>query len=162
MKAYRGNGFRVLYDVVRDQGEPGATGQRMSAADDVVRYFRGLQRQGLIPTQREAFCALLLNARHKTIGFHVCSIGSLDSATVHPREVFRPAIAVGAGALIVAHNHPTGDASPSGPDRNVTERLTEVGALLGIPLLDHLVIGSDAYFSFADGRRLPFNPATTY
>jgi DNA repair protein RadC len=74
---------------------------------------------------------------------------------VHPREVFGPALRDSAAALVVAHNHPSGDPTPSADDRRVTERLREVGQLVGIELLDHLVVGADSYFSFAEERILP-------
>ena len=83
------------------------------------------------------------------------SIGGLDSAPVHPREVFGPAVREGAAAIVVAHNHPSGDASPSVEDRRVTERLTEVGELVGIRLLDHVVVGVDRFYSFADQAYAP-------
>ena len=153
MRAYRGRGYRVLYDVVRDQAvEPGAP---VRAADDAVRHYRALQDQGLVPRDREALCALYLNARHRPIGFHVCSIGTLNSAPVSPASIFRPAIVIAAHALILAHHHPTGDCAPSPEDRRVTDRMTEAGQLLGINLLDHVVIGGARYFSFADGRTQP-------
>ena len=155
MRAYRGQGFRVFYDVVRDQVEPGASLQTVRAGEDAIRYYLGLQAQGLVPADREAFCALYLNARHRTIGFHICSIGTLNSAPVAPANVFRPAIALGAMAVIVAHHHPSGDCTPSAEDRRVTERLTECGQLLGVQLLDHLVIGRGRFYSFADGRHQP-------
>jgi DNA repair protein RadC len=69
---------------------------------------------------------------------------------VHPREVFGPAVALAATAIIVAHNHPSGDPTPSANDRAVTDRLRQAGELLGIPLLDHVVIGDARYYSFAD------------
>jgi DNA repair protein RadC len=159
MKAYRGNGFRVLFDVVRDtetiRPDDGAPPVKLRAADDVVRHFRGLQALGLVPSERECFCILLLNARHLTIGFHVCSVGTLNSAPVAPASIFRPALAVGAHALVLAHHHPSGNATPSPEDRRVTDRLTEVGELLGIQVLDHVVLGADRYFSFADGAHRP-------
>jgi DNA repair protein RadC len=80
------------------------------------------------------------------------SIGSLQSSIVHPREVFRSAVRVAAAAIIVAHNHPSGDPQPSCEDRAVTTRLQEAGALLGIQLLDHLVLGESSFYSFAEER----------
>lgn len=154
MLSYTGNGFRVLYDVVRDRDADSSPMHRtpVRVGSDVVRYFKGLQRLGIVPTQREAFCVMMLDARHRTIGFHIVSIGSLNGATVHPREVFRPALAVAAHSIILAHNHPSGDATPSTEDRRVTDRLTEAGELLGIAVIDHVVIGDARYYSFTDGR----------
>jgi DNA repair protein RadC len=87
---------------------------------------------------------------------HVVSTGSIDQTPVHPREVFSPAIRDGAVAVVVAHNHPSGEASPSAEDRLVTERLRDVGRLVGIDLLDHLVVGAERYYSFADEAFFPF------
>ncbi len=99
---------------------------------------------------KESFFVLLLDSRHRVLGFRVISTGSLQSAPVHPREVFVTAIREGAAALVIAHNHPSGDPTPSPEDRAVTERLREVGELVGIEVLDHVVVGEDRFFSFAD------------
>lgn len=115
-------------------------------AGDVARVVRETSRG----TRRESFFTLLLDTRHRALGLRVISIGSLNSAPVHPREVFAPAVREGAAALILAHNHPSGDARPSPEDRRVTDRLREVGDLLGIEILDHVVVGGSRYYSFAD------------
>lgn len=95
---------------------------------------------------------LALDARHGVIGFQAVSVGSLSSATVHPREVFRFSVATGAAAVIVAHNHPSGDPTPSPEDHRVTDRLRQGGDLLGIAVLDHVVVASTRFHSIADGR----------
>jgi DNA repair protein RadC len=95
--------------------------------------FRGLDR--------ERFIALYLDARHRVRALETVSTGSLNASLVHPREVFKPAIALSAAAVIVAHNHPSGDPRPSGDDLELTGRLDRCGELLGIALLDHLVVG---------------------
>ena len=153
MRAYRGNGYRVLFDVVREPDSNQAPETQVLMARCIVRHFRALQRVGLVPNGREAFCAVLLDSRHRTIGFHVISIGTLNSSSVHPREVFRAAIMIGAAAMVVGHNHPSGDCTPSGEDQRVTERLREVGQLVGIEMLDHVVIGSTRFYSFASGQQ---------
>lgn len=99
---------------------------------------------------QESFFVLLLDGRHRILGLRVVSTGSLDSAPVHPREVFAAAIREGAAAMVVAHNHPSGDPTPSVQDRLVTERLKQVGELVGIEVLDHVVVGRDRFYSFAD------------
>ena len=104
---------------------------------------------------REEMLAILLDAKHKIIGLHTVSIGSATFAIVHPRETFKAAIIGQASALILAHNHPSGDPTPSQEDRALTKRLKEVGELVGIPVLDHLVIGDGGrYASFADRGEL--------
>ena len=99
---------------------------------------------------REHFVAIYLDGRHKVVAVHDVSIGTGNGAPVHPKEVFLPAIHLAAEAIVVAHNHPSGDPTPSVEDRTVTERLKQAGELLGIQVLDHVVLGQDRYFSFAD------------
>ena len=92
--------------------------------------------------RREAFLALYLDSRHRPLAAaYVVSVGSVNASLVHPREVFRPAVEVGAVAMIVAHNHPSGDPRPSADDLELTKRLAGCGELMGIALLDHLVMG---------------------
>lgn len=98
---------------------------------------------------REEMLAVLLDAKHRIIGINTVSVGSLTLSIVHPREVFKPAIVGNAAAIILAHNHPSGDPTPSREDRDLTARLCEAGKMLGIAILDHLVIGEER----ADGRR---------
>ena len=100
--------------------------------------------------KKEHLLAFYVNARSQLIHQETVSIGTLSASLVHPREVFSPAIAHSAAAVIVAHNHPSGDCSPSNEDKDATRRLSRAGELLGIPLLDHLVVSSAAFFSFKD------------
>ena len=104
--------------------------------DDVV----ALIGKRLRDEAREHFVVILLNARHEAIAVETISIGSLNASIVHPREVFRPAVLASAASIIVAHNHPSGDPEPSEEDLSITRRLSEVGEILGIGLLDHVVI----------------------
>lgn len=101
---------------------------------------------------REHFLALYLDVRHKLLAAHTVAIGYANGCPVHPREIFLPAVALGAVAVIVAHNHPSGDPEPSVEDKAITERLEQAGELLGIPCLDHIVLGDDAFYSFTEGR----------
>ena len=99
---------------------------------------------------RECFVVFLLNTKRQLIAKEVISIGILDGSLIHPREVFKAAVSAGAAAIIVAHNHPSGDPSPSVQDREVTKRLQDAGKILGIPLLDHVIVGAGTreFFSF--------------
>jgi DNA repair protein RadC len=99
-------------------------------------------RPHLADKQKEHFMALLLDNRHQLIRLSPIAIGSLSATLVHPREVFKEAIAASAAAVIVAHNHPSGDPTPSEQDVQLTQRLVEAGRVLGIEILDHLIIGS--------------------
>ena len=100
----------------------------------------------------ESFWVLPLNSQHRLSvpGPVVITRGILDSSLVHPREVFRAAIEASAAAIILAHNHPSGDPTPSADDRAVTEQLVEAGKLLDLPVLDHVILGRGRFTSFAD------------
>ena len=99
---------------------------------------------------REHFYVYLLDRKNGIIGKHLVGIGSQSAAIVHPREVFKAAIVGCAAAIICAHNHPSGDPGPSKEDIEITRRLQDAGRLIGIPVLDHIVIGRGRYYSFAD------------
>ncbi|MEZ5988479.1 MAG: DNA repair protein RadC [Planctomycetota bacterium] len=117
-------------------------------ARDAAWHLRGT----LLGKEHEEFHVLLLDARHRPFASRLVSVGSLQSSLVHPREVFRPAIRQAAAALVVGHNHPSGDPTPSEEDEAVTDRLREVGRVVGIPLVDHLVLGEREFHSFAEGK----------
>ncbi len=99
---------------------------------------------------REIFMAINLNTKMMIESKSIISIGVLDSTLVHPREVFAPAVRRGAAAVIVAHNHPSGDPDPSDEDVSVTMRLLEASHIIGITLVDHVIIGSGRYTSMRD------------
>lgn len=101
---------------------------------------------------KEAFVVLILNTRRRILGHNLVALGSLDSVAVHPREVFRPVIVAAGSALILAHNHPSLDSSPSEADIRVTRDLVRAGQLLKIEILDHVIIGS----TFTSLRSLGF------
>jgi len=124
---------------------PASNGQR--PVMDSVDAAAVLLRPHLIDKQKEHFVALLLDNRHRLIRMSPIAIGSLSATLVHPRELFKEAIAASAAAVIVAHNHPSGDPEPSDHDVTLTRRLIEAGALLGIEVLDHLIVGTDGTVS---------------
>ncbi|MFZ5824262.1 MAG: RadC family protein [Bacillota bacterium] len=99
---------------------------------------------------REQFHVLLLTAKNQVIEVECVSEGTLTASLVHPREIFKSAIRRSAHAVILAHNHPSGDPTPSREDREVTTRLVQAGKLIGIEVLDHLVIGQGRYVSFRE------------
>jgi DNA repair protein RadC len=100
--------------------------------------------------ERERFLVLLLDGKHRLKRREVVSEGTLTTSLVHPREVFRPAVRESAAAVVVVHNHPSGDPEPSLEDVEVTRRLIEAGRLLGIPLLDHVVVGDGRFASLRE------------
>lgn len=130
----------------RYSGEIPADGFRFCNSKTVFEYchseFRG--------KKKEEFWVLSLDAKNKLNKKELISNGTLMSSLVHPREVFETAIRNSAAGIIVLHNHPSGDPEPSPEDRRVTAQLAEAGKVLGIPLLDHVIIGSRSYYSFKD------------
>lgn len=102
---------------------------------------------------KEHLRGLYLNSRNKVIRDEVISIGTVDSNIIHPREVFRPGIEYNAAAVILAHNHPSGDTTPSDEDRKVTEQLIEAGRIVGIEVLDHIIITKDSFASIEANYR---------
>lgn len=103
---------------------------------------------------REHLFALYLDAAHRVISYSLVSLGSATSAPAYPREIFQGAVLLGACALVLAHNHPTGDLVPSQDDMSVTSHIRDAGVLLGIKLLDHVIVSADSFYSFADNDRL--------
>lgn len=100
--------------------------------------------------KQETFLIVMLNSKHFVTGIEEISRGILDSAIVHPREIFKHAIKNSASKIILVHNHPSGDPSPSEEDKSITKRLSDAGELLGIPVLDHVIIGKDKHWSWKD------------
>jgi DNA repair protein RadC len=98
----------------------------------------------------ERFKVIFLDTRHQVLGDEVISKGTLNASIVHPREVFKPAIIKAAGAVLLAHNHPSGDPTPSKEDMALTARMVQTGELVGIPVLDHLIIGDGRYISLQE------------
>jgi DNA repair protein RadC len=100
--------------------------------------------------QKEYFRAILVNTKNKIISLEDISVGSLNSSIVHPREIYNLAVKKSAAAVILVHNHPSGDPTPSREDLEVTKRLVEAGKILGINVLDHIIIGEGRYLSFKE------------
>lgn len=124
--------------------------QRINGPNDIFELCAPRLRD----LQQEEFHVLLLNTQHAVMREVVATRGTLDTSVVHAREVFRPAIAESAAAVILVHNHPSGDPTPSPEDREVTRQLAAAGELIGIPVLDHVVIGDARYVSFVESGLL--------
>ena len=116
----------------------------LSDAKDVARRVRSSVKDW----RKECFFTLYLDSRSRLIGQTEVSVGCLDTTLAHPREVFEKAIRAGAAAIVVVHNHPSGDPSPSDDDVRLTRRLSEAAKILGIRLLDHVVVTRDSFYSF--------------
>ncbi len=119
------------------------------SASDVADFVRSV----VDGDAREYFIVIMLDARHRPIAWQTVSIGTATASIIHPREVFHAAIHCGAVAIVIAHNHPSGDSKPSSEDCAITARLRDCGQLLGIRLLDHVVIGRGEFYSFKEAGR---------
>ena len=114
----------------------------------VVEIVRAYWGEGEL--DREHLVCLMLNARSQVIGINTVSIGTLSASLVHPRCLFKPAVILGCAAVVVCHNHPSGDCSPSADDRETTRRLVKAGEIMGIAVLDHVIIAGDSFWSFRE------------
>lgn len=121
-------------------------GSQFGSSRDIFSHYQ----EQLAQEKREIFTCVFLDAKHRFMGEERISIGTLMASPVGPREVFRPAIRAAAQAVVFVHNHPSGDPSPSNDDLHTTRRLLDVGKTIGIKVLDHVIVGSNDYFSFAD------------
>jgi DNA repair protein RadC len=129
---------------------PFRAGERFSNSRELYNRYRAR----FFAEAKEHFFSLHLNSKNQLIREVLVSIGSLSTSIVHPREVFAPAVRDSTAAVIFMHNHPSGDPAPSREDRECTQRLIHAGQILGIRVLDHIVLGHDNYYSFADAGNL--------
>ncbi|MFO3665116.1 DNA repair protein RadC [Anaerococcus sp. ENR0831] len=117
---------------------------KIKNSEDIYQYLKN----EIQDKKNECFYAILLDTKNVIISKEVISIGTLDASIVHPREAFKPAIKKSAKSIVFAHNHPSGDFTPSKDDFRITQRLVEAGEILDIEVLDHIIIGKDGYYSF--------------
>ncbi|HGO9425627.1 TPA: RadC family protein [Bacillus cereus] len=120
--------------------------RRVKSPEDASLLFK----QFLDGADREYFIVLCLDIKNQPTAINVCHIGSLNSSIVHPREVLKPAIISNAASIIVAHNHPSNDPTPSREDLEVTKRLMEAGKVVGIDVLDHLIVCEESFISLKE------------
>ncbi len=123
--------------------EQAVTPIRIKGCDDAIRYCMKNFSRLAFDGKQEQFHIVTLDTQHGPIASHLITIGTLDASLVHPREVFRPAIRDAASAILLVHNHPSGDPTPSSEDRAVTRKLRDVGELIGIRVLDHIVVARE-------------------
>lgn len=126
------------------------TEYQIKDSDDIKRMLQDYMKN----FDREHFVALFLNGKQQVQSIHEVSVGTINRTMVHPREVFKAAILANAVSIAVAHNHPSGEVLPSDLDLLVTERLCEAGKIIGIDVIDHLIIGGNQYYSFAENGLL--------
>ena len=136
----------ALLELAKRLGEKRGERRVVTCPEDAADYAAPRLRY----ENREHMCVMLLNVKNHIIAWETISIGSLDASVVHPREVFRPAIIKGAASIILVHNHPSGDPTPSKEDLEVTARMVQVGKIMNISVLDHIIIGGDNFVSMKE------------
>jgi DNA repair protein RadC len=141
---------RQRLSLIRDGSLP-STWKRFSGSHEVFAFA---QENLYADADREQFHVLMLDSKNQLIGVNLVSQGSLSTSVVCPREVYKAAIIANSAAVILPHNHPSGCPEPSQEDRNCTSRLVQAGKVLGVRVLDHVVVGQEAFFSFADSGML--------
>ena len=136
----------ALFELNKRHNISKQNGKPIKTAKDVFDYCS----PKLSGVDKEQFMILHLDTRNKIIKDEIVSVGTLNSSLIHPREVFKSAIKESANAIILVHNHPSGDAEPSEEDKKITDILFKAGELLSIKVLDHVIIGKDSWHSFKD------------
>ena len=137
----------VRYTVKRDdEGHPVSIGRTLTTPRESASVLMPLLQH----EASEVFAVLFLSTRHHVLAYHEVGRGTLDTVLVTPREVFKAAILANAAAVILCHSHPSGDPTPSPDDVALTGRLAAAGTLLGIEVLDHIIVGADAYVSLRE------------
>jgi DNA repair protein RadC len=141
--------YRV--QLVRDGSQPAErkkVTQAAVAAEILWQVLEGADREHVV--------VLLLDTQNQILGLHTVTVGTLDASLVHPREIFKAGILANAASILLAHNHPSGDPTPSAEDRAVTRLLVDAGVTLGIEVLDHVVLGDrPRYHSFREAGQMP-------
>ena len=140
--------FRL--SLIKDRAMPYGKTSFILSPSDVYELIK-MYLQG---RDREHFIAVFLDARSRVIGINTVSIGTLTESLVHAREVFKGAILANAASILCAHNHPSGTAFASEADISITQTLVDAGRLLGIPVVDHVVIGDEEWYSFKESGLL--------
>lgn len=146
-RALRLKVLRAAYarEVIRDDYPSYLANRRITTSQQLYEFFADLNLE-----VKEHFLAVHLDSKNRVQCLDRVSLGSLNASIVHPREVFKAALLSSAAAIILVHNHPSGDPTPSREDLELTNRLKECGELLGIRVLDHVIVGDRCYVSLAD------------
>ncbi len=139
----------AVFELLRRARQSKTTGAEIRKAEDVARMFE----HKVSHLKHEEFLAVYVDAKNKVIAEESITKGILDASLIHPREVFHGAIKHLAHALIVIHNHPSGDPSPSEEDIEVTKKLAKTGEIMGIPLLDHVILGKERWWSWKEAGK---------
>ena len=124
--------------------------RKVSSPDDAKNLFQRF----LNDMDKEHFVVACLNTKNEVNSIEIVSVGSLNASIVHPREVFKTAILSNAASIIIGHNHPSENVTPSNEDQAITSRLVDAGLLLGIPVVDHIILGGDNIYSFKEKGKI--------
>ncbi len=141
--------MKVSINLIKEEQRHYDKRPKINSPEDVYRFLKEL-----MPADKEIFYMLSLNTKNGVIAVRLISLGSLNANVVHPREVFKAALLDSASNIIVAHNHPSGDNTPSREDIEITKKLVESGNLIGIPILDHVIIGETSPFSMKEAGHI--------
>lgn len=139
-----------LITILREvTGEKNNTTNQIRNPSDILPFFKQVRKRN-----KEQFWALILNGAHEVIKTSKVSEGLVNKSIAHPREIYREAIKQNAVAVVIVHNHPSGNTDPSDQDREITHRVKEAGDVIGIQMLDHLVLTKNGYYSFLERNEI--------
>jgi DNA repair protein RadC len=144
MKSIKRIDLKVRREILAESKEPYLS--KIAGPNDLARIAQAI----LQDVDREHFLVFPVDCKNRILGYVEAAKGSVDLCMVDTREVFRASIIMGASGVFLAHNHPSGDKEPSQEDRSITKRLVQSGKLLQVPVIDHLIVTEDAYYSFAE------------
>ena len=139
------DGYRVRIALVRETSLRTLPKTYARTPEDVFRLAQDIADQ-----DREHFAVVLLNTKNRVLGVDVVSVGTLDASLVHPREVLKAAILTNAASVVICHNHPSSDATPSAEDLRISKALKNAGEIMGITVLDHVILTADSYLSLRE------------
>ena len=140
----------TFFELARRLDLPTEPKPKINGPEDVYRLLNPMMRE----MKKEIFIVICLDTKNQIISKETISVGSLNANIVHPREVFKPALLASAAHIIVSHNHPSGDPTPSREDIDITKKLVETGKIMGIDLLDHVIIGDGRHFSMKEAGHI--------
>jgi DNA repair protein RadC len=146
-------GIELGRRIAKIEAQQGRATAKITSTREAIEYCESEFSRLALDAVQEEFHIVTLDTKHKPIHTHLITRGTLDASLVHPREVFRPAIRDSASAILLVHNHPSGDPTPSREDHSVTDQLTEAGRLLGITVLDHIVVARQRCLSIRESDR---------
>ncbi len=141
--------IQSLFEFNKRHASAKKTTKKISCAEDAFNLFHPRLRD----EKHENFIVLMLNTKNHIIGEETISKGTIDSSIIHPREVFRPAIKNSTSRIILIHNHPSGDPTPSKADKRITQSIIEAGKVLGIQVIDHIIVGDGKYTTWSEWEK---------